>query len=148
MVEEECALPFTLSMGIALPGIEGVAVSYQSAKTAARLGRARKQQQKTFSYYDLALPVLLSGLDTGWQAEQLRMPIARLAHDRSKGMLRRTLDAWFAHNENSGATANALQVHRNTLDYRLRRIGELTGLDLARSEDRLLLYVSSLLTPA
>jgi carbohydrate diacid regulator len=148
MVREECGLPFTLAMGIALPGIEGVAISYQSAKTAARLGRGRKPQQQTFSYYDLALPVLLSGLDSGWQAEQLRTPIARLAHDKNKEMLRRTLEAWFAHNENSAATANALQVHRNTLDYRLRRIGELTGLDLGRSEDRLLLYVSSLLTPA
>jgi carbohydrate diacid regulator len=148
VIEEECQLPFTLAMGIALPGIEGVAVSYQSAKTAAALGRGRNPGQKHFSYYDLALPVLVSGLNSGWQAEQLRQPVDRLADERSGEMLRRTLDAWFAHNENSAATAGALQIHRNTLDYRLRRIGELTGLDLARIEDRLLLYVSSLLKPA
>jgi carbohydrate diacid regulator len=148
LIHEECELPFTLAMGIALPGMEGVAISYQSAKTAARLGRARDPHQKHFSYYDLALPVLLSGLDAGWQAEQLRLPIAKLANDKSRDMLRRTLDAWFAHDENSSATAATLHIHRNTLDYRLRRVGQLTGLDLARSEDRLLLYVSSLLTPA
>ena len=95
----------------------------------------------------MALPVLLSGLDSGWQAHQLRMPIARLAHDKSRAMLRATLSAWFEHNENSAATAKALGIHRNTLDYRLRRIGELTGLDLGASEDKLLLYVSSLLSP-
>ncbi|WP_020655348.1 sugar diacid recognition domain-containing protein [Massilia niastensis] len=148
LFREECELPFTLSMGIALPGIEGAAISYQSARTAARLGRRRDPRQQVFSYYDLALPVLLSGLDTGWQADQLRLPIARLAHDKSRNMLRTTLDLWFAHDENSAATAQALGIHRNTLDYRLRRIGELTGLDLACSEDKLLLYVSSLLTPA
>jgi len=148
LVGEECALPFTLSMGIALPGIEGAAVSYQSARTASRLGRARNPRQRVFSYYELALPVLLSGLDGGWQAQQLRMPIARLDGDKSRAMLRATLDAWFARDENSAATAASLGIHRNTLDYRLRRIGELTGLDLARSEDRLLLYVSSLLAPA
>jgi carbohydrate diacid regulator len=148
MLEEESAVPFTLAMGIALAGVEGAAISHQSARTAARIGRARHPQQKHFSYYDLALPVMLSGLDAGWQAEQLRLPIARLAQDKSKEVLRRTLDTWFANNENSAATANALHVHRNTLDYRLRRIGGLTGLDLARSEDRLLLYVSALLTPA
>jgi carbohydrate diacid regulator len=60
-------------------------------------------------------------------------------------MLRQTVETWFAHNENSGATAGALDIHRNTLDYRLRRVEELTGLDLGRSEDRLLLYVSTLL---
>jgi carbohydrate diacid regulator len=148
MMREECQLPFTLAMGIALPGIDGVAISYQSARTTARLGRGRDPGQRYFSYYDLALPVLLSGLERGWQAEQLRAPTARLARDKSRAMLRQTIDAWFAHNENSAATANALHIHRNTLDYRLRRIGELTGLDLARSEDRLRLYVSSLLTPA
>jgi carbohydrate diacid regulator len=146
-MQEECRYPFTLALGIALPGIEGAPISYQSAKAAARVGRQRNPGQKLFSYYDLALPVLLSGLGAGWQAEQLRLPIARLrAHDKAKEMLRRTLDAWFAHNENSAATANALHIHRNTLDYRLRRVGEVTGLDLARIEDRLLLYVSSLLT--
>lgn len=146
LVREECELPFTLSMGIALPGLEGAAISYQSARSASRLGRMRNPRQQLFSYYGLALPVLLSGLDSGWQAHQLRMPIARLAGDKSRAMLRATLDTWFAHNENSAATAAALGIHRNTLDYRLRRIGELTGLDLARSEDKLLLYVSALLT--
>jgi len=148
LVSEECALPFTLSMGIALPGIEGAAVSYQSARTASRLGRARNPQQQVFSYYELALPVLLSGLDSGWQAQQLRMPIARLAGDKSRAMLRTTIDTWFASDQNSAATAASLGIHRNTLDYRLRRIGELTGLDLGRSEDKLLLYVSALLSPA
>ncbi|WP_294359557.1 helix-turn-helix domain-containing protein [Propionivibrio sp.] len=33
-------------------------------------------------------------------------------------------------------------MHRNTLDYRLRQISELTGLDLANTDDRLLLYVA------
>lgn len=147
MMQEECQQPFTLTMGIALPGIEGVAISYQSAKTAARVGRLRNPHQKRFSYYDLALPVLLSGLGSGWQAEQLRLPIAKLqVHGKNKEMLRRTLDAWFAHDGHPAATADSLHIHRNTLDYRLRRIGEVSGLDLARTEDRFLLYVSSLLT--
>jgi carbohydrate diacid regulator len=148
LMQEECQLPFTLAMGIARAGVEGVSISYQSAKHTARLGRHRQPHQKTFSYYDLALPVLLSGLASGWQAEQLRVPIARIDQDKNREMLRQTLDAWFAHNENSSGTASALDIHRNTLDYRLRRIAELTGLDLARSEDRLLLYVSALLSPA
>lgn len=148
LVSEECALPFTLAMGIALPGLEGAAISYQSARSASRLGRLRAPRTQIFSYYELALPVLLSGLDGGWQAHQLRMPIARLANDKSRAMLRTTLDTWFAHNENAAATAAALGIHRNTLDYRLRRIGELTGLELGRSEDKLMLYVSALLSPA
>lgn len=147
LLAEEGGDAHTLTMGIALTGIGGAAISCQSARTAARLGRARQPRQSRFSYYDQALPVLLSGLGSGWQAAQLKLPLARLqAQDKGKQLLRRTLDAWFAHDGHPAATAEALHIHRNTLDYRLRRVGEITGLDLGRLEDRLLLYVSALLT--
>ncbi len=148
LAEEGASSPaHTLTMGIALTGIEGIAISYQSARTAARIGRARHPRGNRFSYYEQALPVLLSGLGSGWQAAQLKLPIARLqAQDKNKELLRRTLDAWFTHDGHPAATAEALHIHRNTLDYRLRRIGEITGLDLGRLEDRFLLYVSALLT--
>jgi len=146
LLDEECGQPFRLAMGIALPGIESVAISYQSAKASARVGRLRHPQQRIHNYYDLALPVLLSELASGWQADQLRLPIVNLrAHDKSNRVLRRTLEAWFAHDGRPAATADALHIHRNTLDYRLRRIGEVTGLDLARTEERMLLFVAFLL---
>ena len=148
MLAEEgaSAAAHTLTMGIALTGIDGAAISCQSARTAARIGRARQPRHTCFSYYDQALPVLLSGLGSGWQAAQLKLPLARLqAQDKGKRLLRRTLDAWFAHDGHPAATAEALHIHRNTLDYRLRRVGEITGLDLGRLEDRFLLYVSALL---
>ncbi|WP_296949761.1 sugar diacid recognition domain-containing protein [uncultured Massilia sp.] len=138
-------VPFTLTLGLVASGIGAAAISCESARAAARIGRRRDPRARSHSYYDLALPVLLSGLGTGWQAGQLRRPLARLEGDRSAATLRRTLDAWFAHGESATATAASLHIHRNTLDYRLRRIEELTGLDLARSEDRLLLYVAALL---
>lgn len=147
LLDDESAPPHTLAMGIAMRGITGAAVSYHSAQTALRIGRARHSGQRLIEYQQLALPVLLSGLDAGWQALQLRRPMASLqAHDKH-GQLRRTVNAWFANNEQAQASADALHIHRNTLDYRLRRIADITGLDLARSEDRFLLYVSALLTP-
>ncbi|MEG1118217.1 MAG: helix-turn-helix domain-containing protein, partial [Janthinobacterium sp.] len=135
--------PATLSMGVALPGLDGATASYESAKQTARVGRARDGGQATFSYLELSLPVLLSGLQAGWQAEQLRQTLARLqAHDRKSGTLMRTLAAWFRHHSHPMATARALHIHRNTLDYRLQKIAELTGLDLDDTDDRLLLYVA------
>ena len=85
----------------------------------------------------------MSGLQAGWQAEQLRQTLARLlAHDRKSGTLMRTLATWFRHHSHPMATARALHIHRNTLDYRLQKIAELTGLDLDDTDDRLLLYVA------
>ncbi|MFH8451041.1 PucR family transcriptional regulator [Streptomyces fungicidicus] len=40
-----------------------------------------------------------------------------------------TLDAYYRHDMHRGATAAALNVHPRTLDYRLRRVRELTGTD-------------------
>jgi carbohydrate diacid regulator len=149
ILRDECDQPHTLTMGIALPGIDGAAISCQSARTAARVGRARHPRRTHFSYYEQALPVLLSGLGSGWQAVQLKLPVARLqAQDKGKELLQRTLEMWFAHDTHPAATAAALHIHRNTLDYRLRRIGELTGLDPGRLEDRFMLYVSLLLANA
>lgn len=137
--------PCTLAMGVALPGLDGATASYQSAKQTARVGRSRdsSHEQQVFSYLDLSLPVLLSGLQDGWQAEQLRQTLSRLLqHDRKSGALMRTLAAWFRHHSHATATAKALHIHRNTLDYRLQKIAELTGLDLDDTDDRLLLYVA------
>ncbi|MER5942020.1 helix-turn-helix domain-containing protein [Streptomyces sp. NPDC001928] len=40
-----------------------------------------------------------------------------------------TLDAYYRHDMNRGAAAASLNVHPRTLDYRLRRVAELTGID-------------------
>jgi len=136
-------MAWTLSLGVALPGLEGAASSYESALRAARVGRQRQPARQLFSFYELSLPVLLSGLDMGWQAAQLRQPLQRLRDfDSKSGTLVKTLAAWFAHNSQPVAAARALHIHRNTLDYRLQKIAELTGLDLGATDDRLLLYVA------
>jgi carbohydrate diacid regulator len=147
LVDELAGAAAILTMGLASSGTAAAAVSYQSAQAAARIGRSRDPLARRHSYYGLALPVLLSGLDAGWQAAELRRPLALLGRERSGAGLLHTLQTWFACDESAAATAAALAIHRNTLDYRLRRIEALTGLVLARSEDRLLLYVSVLLAP-
>ena len=147
LADELAGAAAILTMGLASGGTGAAAVSYQSAQAAARIGRLRDPAARRHSYYGLALPVLLSGLDAGWQAAELRRPLALLGRERSGAGLLHTLRTWFACDESAAATAAALDIHRNTLDYRLRRIEALTGLVLARSEDRLLLYVSVLLAP-
>lgn len=134
--------PFTLAMGVALAGLDGASASYASARQTGRVGRSRDHAQALHSYLELSLPVLLSGLQDGWQAGQLRQTLAPLqAQDRS-GVLMRTLVSWFRHHSHPLATAKALHIHRNTLDYRLQKIAELTGLNLDETDDRLLLYVA------
>ena len=135
--------PAALSLGVALAGIEGVPLSYQCAQRTFHVGRMRNRLARLFSYYDLSFPVLLSGLGSGWQAQQLLQPLERLQdRDRRSGSLRKTLGAWFSEDCQADRTARKLGIHRNTLDYRLRQISEITGLDLGRMDARLMLYAA------
>ena len=57
-------------------------------------------------------------------------------------MLAETAEVFLDCAGSASRAATALQIHRQTLYYRLARIGELTGLDLADGEARLLLHAS------
>jgi hypothetical protein len=61
-------------------------------------------------------------------------------HDR--GELAQTLRTMIACRLDRTAASRALHVHRNTLAYRLKRIEEITGLDLASPRDLAYVYVA------
>lgn len=71
------------------------------------------------------------------------------AYDREHNSdLIRTLRAFFAANANASEAADRLYLHRNSLPYRLARIGELTGLDLKDHRARLALQLGLLAATA
>lgn len=55
--------------------------------------------------------------------------------DDRAGMLRATLFAYLRHDRRWQDAADELSIHRQTLSYRLKKVEELTGLDLRRSSD-------------
>ena len=54
-----------------------------------------------------------------------------LSPDADSAVLLSTLRVWFAERGATSSAAAKLHVHRNTVRYRLRRVEELTGRDLA-----------------
>ncbi|MDO5640600.1 MAG: helix-turn-helix domain-containing protein [Neisseria sp.] len=120
----------------------GIALSYQTAKNTLQVGKARYPNQRTYNYQDLILPVLLNQLSDGWQQKELDRTINKLKSIDSNGVLCKTLFAWFENDMQTNNTAKALHIHRNTLEYRLNKISDLTGLDIARTDDRFLLYIA------
>ncbi len=47
-----------------------------------------------------------------------------------------TVATYLGHDCNLAATASTLYTHRHTVRYRLDRIAELSGLDIAKTDDR------------
>ena len=62
--------------------------------------------------------------------------------ERRQGEYIRTLNGFFQANGNLARAAKELDVHRNTLVYRLDRISSLTNLNLDDAENRLILHLA------
>ncbi|MFI6446688.1 PucR family transcriptional regulator [Kitasatospora sp. NPDC050543] len=77
---------------------------------------------------------------------RLLAPLA--AHDRENSVsLLGTLAVFLDHDCSWARTAESLHVHVNTVHYRVRRVEELTGRNLARLQDRLDLRAALLCAP-
>jgi sugar diacid utilization regulator len=66
-----------------------------------------------------------------------------MEYDREHGtQLLETLNTYMVYNGNNSEVAAFLHVHKHTVRYRLRRVTELTGLDVTRFEDAAQLYLA------
>ena len=74
-------------------------------------------------------------------AEAVVTPAVRALFEHRNRDLLSTAEAFFDNAGDIAATTGALSIHRQTLYYRLRRIQELTTLDLSIGQDRLELHV-------
>jgi DNA-binding PucR family transcriptional regulator len=78
-----------------------------------------------------------------WRAvTELPGPDAVVLPLLSDRVLAQTAEVFLDCAGSASRAAAALQIHRQTLYYRLARIAELTGLDLSDGEARLLLHTS------
>ena len=68
---------------------------------------------------------------------------ALLEYDRQRqSSLVATLATFLEHNGNLQASARALDLHVNSVAYRVQRIQTISGLDLTQADDRLLAQVA------
>lgn len=121
--------------------------SLREARLAVRVGRAVPAFRPIARWDRLGIYRLLA---CGPQRE-LRDAVAdpavqRLLDDPDPGLLV-TARTYLDHAGSAQATAAALAVHRQTLYHRLRRIEQITGLDLGDGQDRLRLHLGLTLAP-
>ncbi|MDF7666954.1 sugar diacid recognition domain-containing protein [Orbaceae bacterium ESL0727] len=142
-IKNSTQLDIRISLGNYFPqGEDKIAKSYQTAKTTMLIGKQRMPDTRNYYYQELILPVLLHGLSQDWRAEELLLPLKQLKMNDNNGVLQKTLQVWFNKDVQANETAHTLFIHRNTLEYRLNKIAKLTGLNLAKFDDRLLLYIA------
>jgi hypothetical protein len=112
--------------------------AWREAVAAARAARAEPSLGPVAKWSGLGPYRLLTALPAGTPPDPAVAPLLAEAHRE----LARTAEAFLDHAGQAGRTATALAIHRQTLYYRLSRIEQLTGLDLADGEARLLLHMA------
>jgi PucR family transcriptional regulator, purine catabolism regulatory protein len=120
--------------------LPGLRQAISQALDAWELGRHIVGRSSPFYYEELGLYRLLAGLRARDEVKRFYdETLGALAqYDGAHGTeLVHTLEVFFDENTNASQTSRALYVHRNTLNYRLQRIVEITGLDLNDAEARL-----------
>ena len=119
--------------------------SLREAEQAMILGRQLLDNGRVLDFGDLGVYRLLFLLRESPELwEFYRATLATLAEydQKQRAELIKTLEAFFTSLGNLAQTAEMLHVHRNTLLYRLKRIGEISGLDLEDAEERLALWLA------
>jgi len=135
----------SIGVGRARAGLGGIRQSHQEARQALSLGRRLHGPGHLTTFDALGLYRLIYAAEglpelRTFHDEALTTLIA---YDKLHGAdLIHTLDAYFAANGSPKEAASLLQVHRNTVLYRLDRIGAITGLDLSGSDTRLRLHLA------
>jgi purine catabolism regulator len=125
-------------------GFEGFRQSFLEARRAVELGRALAPERAITCFDDLGVYRVLFALRDSDTMREFHDDLlgSLLRYDAEKGSeLIPTLDAYLRSN-NAVDVSRQLNLHRNSLLYRLRRIRAITGLDLDDAETRLSLHLA------
>ncbi len=127
-----------LALGRPYPGVEGVQQSYREALSLVPYLPPRSMHL----YETLLLPRVLMG-DAEAQRAFLDGLLGQLRRKRNGDVLTETVLAFAKAGFHHAAVAHQLHVHPKTLQYRLTRVADLTGLDFSDAETRFQLQLAA-----
>jgi sugar diacid utilization regulator len=129
--------PATVGVSSVCVGAEALAHGFEEARHALLGATVTRRERSVLSYDDLGpyKYLLRIALDPGARDSTIDA-VGKLAeYDRERGAsLLTTLEEFLGRRGNISATSDALFVHPNTLRQRLRRIADLSGIDLRRDD--------------
>lgn len=144
-------LPVHAGLGEPRESPEQIVQSYREADSARRVGQSLRDtggiESRVHTFASLGARRLLFALSQE-SPEVLKSFVdgaigAAHAYDEGHGTeLVKTLKAYIECDGNISEVAELLHVHKHTVRYRLRRIAELTSLDVTKFEDAAQLYLA------
>lgn len=119
----------------------GVSNSFQESKKAVLHATGTNGTDLIF-FDDLGLEMLLDGIPDELKQQFLKKILDIKQFPQPEEMLE-TLSQFFKCNQSINRTADLLFIHKNTLQYRLNKIKDITGYDPRVFEEGVLLYLAA-----
>lgn len=135
--EEECC--FQIGVGYS-ENILGT--SFKQATKALGIGKKLESERKIYLYKDIAFISLLSSFKGN---NEMKKIIENLETENQLNLLS-TLSTYISMNGQVNKSAEALHIHRNTLNYRLEKVEEVTGKNPKNFMDLFQLYTAYILS--
>lgn len=124
-------------------GIDGderdMHVAYQQAHRAWR--SAADENQKVVCYENLSLEIILSCVPPEQKMEYLNKLFKECSQDEIREYIT-MLGIYFRTEGSINKTAELMYIHKNTLQYRLNKLKELTGYDVRKPSESAALYMA------
>ena len=136
-----------VGIGAPRPDLADLRASWQQARLAARVLASVPDLRPVAAWPELGIYRLLGCGPGGVLAEATVDASVRRLLDQGDPDMVATALAYLRAAGNVQRTGAALNVHRQTVYYRLQRIEKITGLDLSRGEDQLLLHLGLTMAP-
>jgi purine catabolism regulator len=126
-------------------GDQSFSSSFQDAKIALKIGRRKKGAGARVSFDDTKVERTLLSLATHPEMKEIVYstiaPLMKYDEERDMDLIR-TFTAYHQNQGKVSQTSRVLNLHRQSLLYRLRKIEMLSGLSLVDPDDRFLLDLS------
>lgn len=125
--------------------LEEVQEHYLESLTALRLGRSLRRADYFYPYEEYAIYHLAESCSGVENLKQNCHPslLKLLEYDKENNTdYTRSLYTYIIHSKNITESANALNIHRNTLFYRLEKIAAIMDIDINNSNTFLHLHIS------
>lgn len=136
---------FSWGLGISQDGVMHFYESYQKANAALDIGKKQKLAGERVSFDDTKLNRLLLHLANNQEIRDITLNILQPLIEYEKKREMDLIDTFIAYDNQNGNVSQAarvLNMHRQSLLYRLRKIESLTNVSLDNPDDVFLLNIS------
>ena len=133
-LREQCKVSALIGVSEECGDYTGIPLALRQGRMAAEIGAKTENGEGLYFYSQMRLGRIVASFSPEIRPILQRDILSKLLENHADSLLEK-LFTYFEMNGNVSQTAEKLFIHRNTLQYRFRKIKEITGFDIYHIDD-------------